>query len=248
MVIRLAAVLPLLCAATTAQKIGTNVPEVHPKLQTQFCTTSGGCVTRQTSLVTDALARPFHLTGDPSVSCNPLNQTICPDAATCAKNCELEGVEYGSLGVMTSGTAVTLRQYLFDGTQFKSVSPRLYLLAEDDKNYQLLKLVNQELSYDVDVSQLGCGMNGALYLSEMDASGSRSDLNPAGAQYGTGYCDAQCFNTTFINGLVCIDGMLSYYSFKSRTDMFLLSSLTSITPALAATRWISGRLTRWLRL
>ncbi|KAI0024553.1 concanavalin A-like lectin/glucanase [Xylariomycetidae sp. FL0641] len=35
-------------------------------------------------------------------------------------------------------------------------------------------------------------MNGALYLTEMDATGARGDLNAAGAGYGTGYCDAQC--------------------------------------------------------
>lgn len=69
----------------------------------------------------------------------------------------------------------------------------MYLLGEDDRNYELMKLVNMELAFDVDVSQLGCGMNGALYFSEMDVSGSRSDLNPAGAAYGTGECDAQCF-------------------------------------------------------
>lgn len=157
---------------------------------------------RSSSLVTDALSRPFHAVGNLDVPCSPLNATLCPDAATCAQNCELEGVEYGSIGVLTSGSALTMRQYLFNGTGYKSVSPRVYLMAEDDENYELLKLANQELTYDVDSSQLGCGMNGALYLSEMDASGSRSDLNPAGATYGTGYCDAQCYNVTFINGMV----------------------------------------------
>ena len=29
-----------------------------------------------------------------------------------------------------------------------------------------------------------CGMNGALYLSAMDITGGRSQLNPAGATYG----------------------------------------------------------------
>ncbi|KAK3380999.1 concanavalin A-like lectin/glucanase domain-containing protein [Podospora didyma] len=186
-----------------AQKIGTAVPEVHPKFATQVCTTAGGCVTKQTSLVTDALSRHFHAADDMSVSCatNPINATLCPDAATCARNCVLEGVEYGSIGVLAKGSSVTLRQYLFDGAEFKSVSPRVYLLAEDGLNYEPMRLLNQELSFDVDLSQLGCGMNGALYLSEMDLSGSRSDLNPAGAQYGTGYCDAQCFTVPFINGL-----------------------------------------------
>jgi cellulase len=203
MSLKLAAVLPLLYALATAQKIGTAIPEVHPKITTQVCTTTGGCIDRQSYLVADALSRPLHAVGDLSTTCNPLNTTLCPDAATCAQNCELEGVEYGSAGVLTAGSALTMRQYLFDGAEYESVSPRLYLLAQDGLNYEMLQLVGQELTYDVDVSQLGCGMNGALYLSEMEASGSRSDLNPAGAQYGTGYCDAQCFNTTFIGGLVC---------------------------------------------
>lgn len=214
---KLAAVLPLLFSLTAAQKIGTAIPEVHPKITTQVCTTAGGCVDRQSFLVTDALSRPLHAAGDLSTSCNPLNTTLCPDAATCAQNCELEGVEYGSIGVMTAGSALTMRQYLFDGTKYKSVSPRLYLLAEDGLNYEMLKLAGQELTYDVDVSQLVCGMNGALYLSEMEASGSRSDLNPAGAQYGTGYCDAQCFNTTFIGGLVRHHHPPTYLTFRDGT-------------------------------
>jgi cellulase len=76
------------------------------------------------------------------------------------------------------------------------------LLAEDGENYEGLRLLNQELAFDVDLSRMECGMNGALYLSEMDLSGSRSELNPAGATYGTGYCDAQCFRVGWINGLV----------------------------------------------
>lgn len=121
----------------------------------------------------------------------PLNATLCPSAEICAQNCVLEGVDYTSLGVLTKGTALTMRMYVFNGSAFAKTSPRLYLLAEDEENYELLQLSNQELTYDVDMSQLECGMNGALYLSEMDASGSRSALNPAGATYGTGYCDAQ---------------------------------------------------------
>lgn len=187
------AILSLLSlAGCYAQQIGLE-PEVHPQLPTQKCTTSGGCVTRQTALVTDALSRNLHAKGDPSVSCNtmPLNATLCPNAEVCAQNCVLEGVDYTGLGVLTEGTALTMRMYVFNGTEYAKTSPRLYLLAEDEQNYEMLQLNNQELTYDVDLSQLGCGMNGALYLSEMDASGSRSALNPAGAAYGTGYCDAQ---------------------------------------------------------
>jgi cellulose 1,4-beta-cellobiosidase len=43
---------------------------------------------------------------------------------------------------------------------------------------------------------------GALYMSEMSATGSASKLNTAGAKYGTGYCDAQCPKNNFVGDLV----------------------------------------------
>merc|ERR1719323_2043146 len=74
---------------------------------------------------------------------------------------------------------------------------------KDDENYQTFSLMNQEFTFDVDVSQLPCGLNGALYFVEMDADGGTSKYpnNKAGAKYGTGYCDAQCpHDLKFING------------------------------------------------
>lgn len=35
----------------------------------------------------------------------------------------------------------------------------------------------------------------------MEVDGGRSELNPAGATYGTGYCDAQCYTIPWINGV-----------------------------------------------
>jgi cellulase len=67
-----------------------------------------------------------------------------------------------------------------------------------------MSLLGNELSFDVELSKLPCGMNGALYLSDMELDGGRSvsgGLNPAGAEYGTGYCDAQCPVSDFINGV-----------------------------------------------
>ena len=57
----------------------------------------------------------------------------------------------------------------------------------------MFKLLNKEFSFDVDVSRLPCGLNGALYFVQMDHDGgmSRFPSNKAGAKYGTGYCDAQ---------------------------------------------------------
>ena len=57
------------------------------------------------------------------------------------------------------------------------------------------------------MSQLPCGLNGAVYFSQMDADGGvgRFPTNKAGAKYGTGYCDSQCpQDIKFISGNVCI--------------------------------------------
>jgi len=58
----------------------------------------------------------------------------------------------------------------------------------------MFKLLNREFSFQVDMSQLECGLNGALYFVEMEADGgsAKHPTNKAGAKYGTGYCDAQC--------------------------------------------------------
>ena len=58
----------------------------------------------------------------------------------------------------------------------------------------MFDLKNSEFTFDVDVSNLPCGINGALYFVKMDADGGLSEYagNNAGAEYGTGYCDAQC--------------------------------------------------------
>jgi hypothetical protein len=55
------------------------------------------------------------------------------------------------------------------------------------------------------MSNLPCGLNGALYFISMDQDGGKSRFpnNKAGAKFGTGYCDAQCpKDIKFINGEV----------------------------------------------
>jgi len=67
----------------------------------------------------------------------------------------------------------------------------------------MFNLKNREFTFTVDVSELPCGLNGALYFVEMDKDGgmSRFPGNAAGAKYGTGYCDAQCpQDVKFLNG------------------------------------------------
>jgi cellulose 1,4-beta-cellobiosidase len=51
----------------------------------------------------------------------------------------------------------------------------------------MFNLVGKEFTFDVDVSKLPCGLNGALYFVEMAADGGiGKGNNKAGAKYGTG--------------------------------------------------------------
>ncbi|TAQ88651.1 hypothetical protein B7494_g3006 [Chlorociboria aeruginascens] len=194
----LAALLPLVAT----QQIGNYTPEVHPSLPTWKCTTSGGCVQQNTSLVLDFGYRWLHQVNS-YTSCDTasgsLNSTLCPNEATCAQNCAIEGANYTSAGITVSGDAATFHQYVENDGIVSGASPRAYLLGPDG-DYEMLQLLGQELRFDVDVSTLVCGENGAFYLSEMDATGGRTQYNPGGASYGSGYCDAQCGVDTWFNG------------------------------------------------
>jgi cellulase len=196
-----------LLSAVAAQGIGSGA-EVHPKLTTWKCTKAGGCVSQDTAIVLDALAHPVYQKDNPSLGCgnwgSAPNATVCPDVDTCQKNCVQDGIsDYKPYGVFTDGSKMTLKQLKPDGS---TISPRVYLLAPSEDKYEMLHLTGQEFSFDVDVSKLPCGMNGALYLSEMEEDGGQSALNTGGASRGSGYCDAQCFTVPFINGIGNLEG------------------------------------------
>jgi cellulose 1,4-beta-cellobiosidase len=200
--------LSFLAAASYAQQVGTQKAETHPTLSWQKCTKSG-CTNQSGSVTIDANWRWVHNTSG-YTNCytgNTWDATLCPDNDTCAKNCALDGADYsGTYGVTTSGNALTLK-FVTNGAQ-KNIGSRLYLMASDS-SYQLFKPLNQEFSFDVDVSQLPCGLNGALYFSEMDADGgvAKYPNNKAGAKYGTGYCDSQCpRDLKFIAGTANVEG------------------------------------------
>ena len=83
-----------------------------------------------------------------------------------------------------------------------NIGARMYLL-EDESHYKMFNLLNREITFTIDSSNLPCGLNGALYFVEMDADGGAAKFptNQAGAKYGTGYCDAQCpHDVKFISG------------------------------------------------
>ncbi|KAH6909061.1 cellobiohydrolase I-I [Coprinopsis sp. MPI-PUGE-AT-0042] len=197
-------------ASTKAQQVGSEVQETHPKLPWQKCTTGGGCTTQSDGqIVLDANWRWLHI-NDGYTNCYTgaaWNTTVCTDGATCSQQCALEGANYQqTYGITTSGDALTLKFVTKDsGT---NIGSRVYLMESEDK-YQMFNVLNQEFTFDVDVSQLPCGLNGALYFIQMDEDGgmSKQTNNKAGAKYGTGYCDSQCpRDVKFIDGEANVEG------------------------------------------
>ncbi|RPA74006.1 endoglucanase 1 [Ascobolus immersus RN42] len=200
--------LALLSLGVHAQTMGQGT-ENHPRLTTYRCTKAGGCQAKTNYIVLDNLAHPVDQRNNPGKNCGNWGEkpdpTVCPDEVTCQNNCIVSPIaDYSQYGVSTSGDSLRLDQ-LKNG---KVVTPRVYLLEEGKQRYEMTQFTGGEFAFDVDISKLPCGMNGALYLSEMEADGGKATtpLNKAGAYYGTGYCDAQCFTTPFINGAPNMDG------------------------------------------
>lgn len=202
----LIALVSALISQANGQQSGTLQAETHPSMTWQNCAAGGSCTTTNGKVVLDANWRWLHSTSG-STNCytgNTWDSSLCPDDATCATNCAVDGADYsGTYGITTSGNALNLK-FVTNGPYSKNIGSRTYLMASDTQ-YQMFKLLNREFTFDVDVSQLGCGLNGALYFVNMDADGgmAKYSTNKAGAKFGTGYCDSQCpRDLKFINGQV----------------------------------------------
>jgi len=196
-----------LLAGASAQQIGKGREEEHLYLPVQECTKADGCKYQRTSAVLDSNWRWTHKVGCTNSSkCNCFlgkswENSTCPDEKTCTDTCALDGedekgykekygVEVDHKGLINL-TFVT--KYQTEGANGTNVGNRLYLL-EDENHYKMFKLLNKEFTFTVDMSNMPCGLNGAVYFVEMDADGgiAKNPTNKAGAKYGTGYCDAQC--------------------------------------------------------
>lgn len=194
-----------LAAAVAGQQVGTLTAETHPSMTWQTCTAPGSCTTNNGKVVIDANWRWVHSTSG-SKNCydgQTWDATLCPDDKTCAANCALDGADYaGTYGATTSGNALSLK-FVTKAAQ-TNIGSRLYMM-KDDSNYEMFKVLGKEFTFDVDVSNLPCGLNGALYFVSMDADGGMAKFptNKAGAKFGTGYCDSQCpRDLKFISGQV----------------------------------------------
>jgi len=191
-----------LLAGAAAQQVGKAKEEDHLPMAMQECT-QAGCTNQATSVTLDANWRWLHNNGGYS-NCytgTEWDPKFCDSPQDCAKNCALEGVPTADwknvYGATTDGAGLELGYKTGN-----NVGSRTYLM-DNQTHYRMFKLLNKEFTFDVDVSKLPCGINGALYFSEMMADGGASEFigNDAGAKYGTGYCDAQCpHDIKFING------------------------------------------------
>ena len=63
--------------------------------------------------------------------------------------------------------------FVTQGPYSKNVGGRTYLM-EDDDNYKMFKLLDQEFTFTVNAGGLPCGLNGAVYFVSMDADGGAS--------------------------------------------------------------------------
>lgn len=74
-----------------------------------------------------------------------------PDDTTCAANCALDGADYsGTYGISVSGDALTLK-FVTPNSNGQNVGSRVYLMSSDTE-YKEFNLLNQEFTFDVDMS------------------------------------------------------------------------------------------------
>ncbi|KAG6954342.1 hypothetical protein JG688_00012391 [Phytophthora aleatoria] len=102
------------------------------------------------------------------------------------------------------------------------------MLDASGEKYKQFQLLNQEFTFDVDVSNLPCGSNGALYFVKMDPDGGsvRFPTNTAGAAYSTGACDARCRQDLhFIDGKANLNSL--YGSCCTEMDIWEANSMAT---------------------
>jgi len=192
-------IIAALIGTAVSQNVGTEKENINLPLQLEECTGNENCTPLNTKITMDQNWRWVHIVDgyDNCYTGNTWNETTCPDAETCTANCAVDGIDEvdwnGTYGVLSDGFEAQLT-FVTQGPYSTNVGQRLFLLDESEQEYHMFYLKNREFTMDVDVSQLDCGLNGAVYFVEMDKDGgmSKYPTNKAGAAFGTGYCDAQC--------------------------------------------------------
>ncbi|KAK6958427.1 Exoglucanase 1 [Daldinia eschscholtzii] len=203
------AVSAALLGLASAQQVGKEQTETHPKLSWKKCTSGGSCTQTNAEVTIDSNWRWLHSTSG-TENCYDGNKwtSQCSSAEDCATKCAIEGADYSkTYGASTSGDALTLK-FLTKHEYGTNIGSRFYLMNGADK-YQTFKLKGNEFTFDVDLSTVDCGLNAALYFVAMEEDGGKASYpnNKAGAKYGTGYCDAQCArDLKFVGGKANVEG------------------------------------------
>ncbi|KAG4218169.1 Exoglucanase 1, partial [Phytophthora cactorum] len=198
-----------LLGLASAQQVGKEQTETHPKLSWKKCTSGGSCTQTNAEVTIDSNWRWLHSTSG-TENCYDGNKwtSQCSSAEDCATKCAIEGADYSkTYGASTSGDALTLK-FLTKHEYGTNIGSRFYLMNGADK-YQTFKLKGNEFTFDVDLSTVDCGLNAALYFVAMEEDGGKASYpnNKAGAKYGTGYCDAQCArDLKFVGGKANVEG------------------------------------------
>ena len=199
------ALLVTLLVTASAQSVGKEQTETHPKLTWKKCSSGGGCTSVSGEVTIEANWRWLHGTSD-TKNCYDGNKWTdkCTSATDCASKCAIEGATYSkTYGASTSGDALSLK-FVTKHEYGTNIGSRFYLLNGASK-YQMFTLMDNEFAFDVDLSTVDCGLNAALYFVAMEEDGGTKSYssNKAGAKYGTGYCDAQCArDLKFVGGKV----------------------------------------------
>nr|BAF57380.1 putative glycosyl hydrolase family7 [uncultured symbiotic protist of Neotermes koshunensis] len=127
----------------------SNTTEVHPKFTWSKCT-KAGCTKVNGFIVHDK-----HI-GD-------------------TKDRGTTGIDYEKdVGVTVKGDTV-IQKLVSNGAFKKVIGSRLYILTADEKLYEEFALVGKEFTYTVDMSEIPCGVNAALYTVEMGGEGQRDE-------------------------------------------------------------------------
>lgn len=104
-------------------------------------------------------------------------------------NCVLEGItneQYKSVyGISKINDKIELQ--FITGS---NIGSRLYLLKNN--KYWLPNLLNKQISIDIDISEIPCSLNAAVYLVQMPATSFLGNKSQNLDTLGVGYGDAQC--------------------------------------------------------
>jgi len=197
-----------------AQLVGDAVPEEHPPMTWSRCTSSGSCTDVTGSIVLDAEHRWLRLNGTwENCYYGGTRWTgggtwdNCDSNADCTAKCALEGADSTYDRQMDFENKLIRMRYHQYADFSEYMNTRVFLMESgSEERYEMFELLGNELSFEVHLGSVPCGLNAALRFVAMDQDGGvgRYEGQKAGARYGTGYCDASCPRSLrWVAGEVC---------------------------------------------